>query len=120
MDCLFCKIADGSVAAKIVYEDEYAVAFDDINAQAPQHKIIIPKKHIATLNDTLIGEKNELAENQKLLGHLMMVAAKLAKTFAIAETGYRLVMNCNQNGGQSVYHIHVHLLGERLMSWPPG
>lgn len=113
MDCLFCKIASGNIPAKLVYEDDWVVAFDDINPQAPQHKIIIPRKHITTLNETLEEDKN-------LLGHMVQSAMKLANQLNIADDGYRLVMNCNTNGGQTVFHIHMHLLGGRQMTWPPG
>lgn len=112
-DCLFCKIASGAIPAKIAYQDDQVVAFDDINPQAPYHKVIIPRKHIATLNDA-----ND--EDQPLLGHMAKTAANLAKTLNIAESGYRVVMNCNKGAGQTVFHIHFHLLGGRQMTWPPG
>jgi histidine triad (HIT) family protein len=113
MDCIFCKIINGEIPAKLLYQDERVVAFDDINPQAPQHKIIIPRKHLPTLND-LHQEDSELA------GHMMHVAAKLAKELGIAEDGYRVVANCNANAGQTVFHIHYHLLGGRRLAWPPG
>lgn len=113
MDCLFCKIASGEVPANIIYQDDTVVAFDDIGPQAPQHKIIIPRKHIATLND--ISNADTL-----LMGHLMQTAVSLAKSLDMAEQGYRVVMNCNSGGGQTVFHIHMHLLGGRQMVWPPG
>lgn len=113
MDCLFCKIAKGEIPAKVIYEDDQVMAFDDINPQAPHHKIFITKKHIATLNDLQDGD-------DKLVGHMVHAATKLAKELNIAEDGYRVVMNCNSHGGQSVYHIHLHLLGGRRLSWPPG
>lgn len=113
MDCIFCKIVSGKLPAKIVYRNDHVVAFDDINPQAPQHKIIIPHKHIATLNDLK-------AEDNALISHMMQSAAMLAKQLGIAEEGYRLVMNCNPGAGQTVFHIHVHLLGGRAMHWPPG
>ncbi len=113
MDCLFCKIANGEIPANIIYRDDLIVAFDDINPQAPQHKIIIPQKHIATLND-IHGEDNEL------IGHMVYCGTQIAKQLNIAKDGYRLVMNCNANGGQTVFHIHAHLLGGRHMEWPPG
>ncbi len=113
MDCLFCKIVDKSIPAKVVYEDEHIVAFDDIYPQAPQHKIIVPKKHIATIN--------EMTEDDKLLiGHMMHTATQLAQRLNLQQDGYRLVMNCNEKGGQTVFHIHLHLLGGRQMTWPPG
>ena len=113
MDCLFCKIASGEIPANIVYRDDLIVAFDDINPQAPQHKILIPQKHVATFND-LHDEDGELA------GHMVQSAVMLAKQLNIAEEGYRIVMNCNAGAGQSVFHIHLHLLGGRKLSWPPG
>lgn len=113
MDCLFCKIASGSIPATIIYQDDKVVAFDDINPQAIQHKIIIPRKHIATLNDLQ-------DEDNTLIGDMVQTATALAKKLAIAEQGYRLVMNCNAGGGQTVFHIHLHLLGGRHMTWPPG
>ena len=113
MDCLFCKIADGAIPAKIIYRDDQVIAFDDINPQAPQHKLIIPLKHIATINDLS-------PEDNHLIGHMLQTAKKLAKELNIADEGYRLVMNCNAGAGQTVFHIHAHLLGGRLMMWPPG
>jgi len=112
-DCLFCNIASGAIPANIIHQDDAVVAFDDINPQAPQHKIIIPRKHIATLND-LHDEDNNL------IGHMVRSAIKLANELHIADQGYRLVTNCNANGGQTVFHIHIHLLGGRHMTWPPG
>lgn len=112
-DCLFCKIISGEIPAKLVYEDEKVIAFDDIYPRAPIHKLIIPRKHIATLNDL---EPADL----ELAGSLMVTAQQLAKELAIAEQGYRVVMNCNAAAGQAVYHIHLHLLGGRDLSWPPG
>ncbi len=112
-DCLFCKIAKGEIPAKILHQDDRIVAFDDINPQALYHKIIIPRKHIATVNDLH-------AEDADLVGQMVLSAANLAKELNIAEPGYRLVMNCNPGGGQTVYHIHIHLLGGRQMAWPPG
>lgn len=112
-DCLFCKIAGGEIPAKMVYHDDQIVAFDDINPQAPIHKILIPRKHINTLNELH-------ADDSKLIGHLTLTAAKLAKELGVAEEGYRLVLNCNANGGQTVFHIHAHLIGGRRMAWPPG
>ncbi len=113
MDCLFCKIASGEIPAKLVYSDDLVVAFDDINPQAPQHKLIIPRKHIATLNDLAV-------EDNALIGHMFQTAKKLAHDLKLADDGYRVVMNCNRGGGQMVYHIHAHLLGGRQMTWPPG
>lgn len=113
MDCLFCKIVSKEIAAKQVYEDEQVVAFHDIAPQAPHHILIIPKKHISTLND--FSEKD-----QSLIGYLVLVARNIAKDLDIHEQGYRVLMNCNQQGGQAVYHAHFHLLGGRQMGWPPG
>ena len=112
-ECLFCKIADKQIPAKIIYEDEDVIAFDDINPQAPQHKIIIPRKHIATLNDLS-------TDDPALIGKMVQSATNLAKELNIADHGFRLVMNCNAGAGQTVFHIHLHLLGGRSMTWPPG
>jgi histidine triad (HIT) family protein len=113
MDCLFCKIIAGEIPAKVIYQDENVVAFDDINPQAPHHKLIIPRKHIATIN-ALEATDNEL------VGHMVQTAKKLAAELKIADEGYRLVFNCNPGAGQTVFHIHAHLLGGRRMMWPPG
>lgn len=112
-DCIFCKIATKEAPAKIIYEDESVVAFDDLHPKAPHHKLIIPRKHIATLND---ADENDA----KLLGHMQLVAKKIAQQIGIAEEGYRVLMNVNRGGGQVVFHIHLHLLGGRPMTWPPG
>ncbi|HET8709917.1 MAG TPA: histidine triad nucleotide-binding protein [Spongiibacteraceae bacterium] len=112
-DCLFCKIAAKQIPAKIVLEDDHIVAFRDISPQAPSHILIIPRQHISTVNDAQI-------EHAALIGHMMLSASRLAEAEGIAQSGYRLVMNCNNDGGQTVYHIHLHLLGGRGMRWPPG
>ncbi len=112
-DCIFCKIIKQEIPSNIVYEDEHVLAFPDISPKAPIHYLIIPKKHIATLND-LTDEETFLA------GHLLQVAKKLALKMEIAEPGYRVSINCNEGGGQLIYHIHLHLLGGRPMHWPPG
>lgn len=112
-DCLFCKMVNGDIQADSVYEDEEVLAFNDINPRAPTHILIIPKEHIATLND---AEDSDA----RLLGKLSRVAAIIAARSGFAEEGYRVVMNCNQAGGQAVYHIHLHLLAGRQMNWPPG
>ena len=112
-DCIFCKIANHEVNARIVFENERVVAFHDLFPAAPTHLLIIPKKHFATLNDVPASEAS-------LLGELMTTATALANEYGFAEEGYRVVMNCNQDGGQSVYHIHLHLLAGRRLSWPPG
>jgi histidine triad (HIT) family protein len=112
-ECIFCRIAGGSQPARIVYEDETAVAFEDSAPQAPVHVLVIPRKHIATAL--------ELAEeDEAMVGHLFRIAGRVARQRGIAERGYRLVMNCNPESGQAVYHIHLHLLGGRRMHWPPG
>lgn len=113
MDCLFCKIATGEIPAKIIYQDDHIIAFDDISPKAQHHKVIIPRKHIATLN-------NLQEEDTNLMGRMIQSAVALAKELKIAEAGYRLVINCNEGGGQTVFHIHLHLLGGRQMTWPPG
>ena len=113
MDCLFCKIIQGEIPAKITYRDDRVIAFEDINPQAPHHVLIIPQKHIHTLND-LHTDDNEL------VGHMIHTSAMLAKQFNITEGGYRIVMNCNADAGQTVFHIHLHLLGGRKLQWPPG
>lgn len=113
MDCLFCKIIKGEIPATIIYQDELVIAFNDINPQAPEHKLIIPRKHIATLNDLS-------TEDNALIGHIANTAKQLASTLGIADQGYRLLFNCNAGAGQTVFHIHAHLLGGRQMMWPPG
>ncbi len=110
-DCLFCKIIEGDIPAKKIYEDDDVFAFHDIGAQAPHHFLVIPKKHIATLNDT---------DDTTLIGKLILTASKITKDLGFAEDGYRVVMNCNEQGGQTVYHIHLHCLGGRNLAWPPG
>lgn len=112
-DCLFCKIAGGDIAAEIVHEDPYAVAFEDINPQAPLHVLVIPRRHIATLN-----ELN--ADDESLVGHLVAVARDIARERGVDGSGYRVVFNCNADGGQTVFHIHLHLLAGRNLAWPPG
>lgn len=112
-DCIFCKIVQGELNAQIIYQDEQAIAFDDLHPKAPTHKLIVPRRHIATLND--LQEKDTL-----LMGHLIQTAKHLANQLGIAENGYRLVVNCNEGAGQAVFHIHFHLLGGRAMTWPPG
>lgn len=111
--CIFCNIADKTTNTALVYEDDVTVAFNDLHPQAPVHQLIIPKKHIATINDVAV-------DDEMLIGRLYRVAAKLAKINHLAENGYRVVMNCNQHGGQAVYHIHLHLLGGKQLHWPPG
>lgn len=113
MDCLFCKIINGDIPADIVYQDDDVLGFRDVNPQAPQHLLFIPKKHIATVND--LEEQDAV-----LVGKLYLAAKKVAKDNAFAEQGYRLVMNCNEGAGQTVFHIHLHMLAERSFNWPPG
>ena len=109
--CLFCKMVAGEIKADVIIEDDAVLAFRDINPQAPVHLLIIPKVHIATLNDL---------NDTLLAGRLLQTAIKLAKQEGLAEDGYRTVFNCNRNGGQEVYHLHLHVLGGRQMIWPPG
>jgi histidine triad (HIT) family protein len=113
MGCLFCEIIEKKRPAKIVYEDAQVMAFDDIHPQSPVHTLIIPKKHIATNLDLQ-------EEDLGLVGHLFQIANRIASEKGIAENGFRLVMNCNRDSGQTVFHVHLHLLGGRLMHWPPG
>lgn len=112
MECIFCKIVAGKSPANIIYQDDSVIAFDDLYPKAPQHKLIIPRKHIATLNDLT-------EEDSGLIDHMIFVAKKLAAELQIAENGYRVVINCNADGGQVVYHLHLHLMGGRSMHWPP-
>jgi histidine triad (HIT) family protein len=110
-DCIFCKMVAGDIQPDVVFEDENVLAFRDIKPQAPVHILIIPKRHVATLNDL---------DDALLAGNILQTAAKLAAQEGIAEAGYRTVFNCNRQGGQDVYHLHLHLLGGRQMIWPPG
>lgn len=112
-DCLFCKIVEKKIPADIVYESENIIAFKDIEPKAPIHCLIIPKKHISTIND-IDGS------NSNIIGLMYEAAAQLARTLNVDKDGYRVVMNCNSNGGQTVYHIHLHFLAGRQLSWPPG
>ncbi len=111
-DCLFCKVITGEIPAKRVYEDEHTLAFEDINPQAPTHVLIIPKKHVR-------GLKEAEAEDAELIGRLHLAAAEIGRQREI-EDGYRTVLNVGPKSGQSVFHIHVHLIGGRDMKWPPG
>ncbi|HET8555455.1 MAG TPA: histidine triad nucleotide-binding protein [Rhodanobacteraceae bacterium] len=110
---IFAKIIRGEIPADIVYEDEHVVAFADVNPQAPTHVLFIPREPIPTLNDAT-------PEQAELLGRLLLAAAAYARKQGLAEKGYRVVVNCNEDGGQTVYHLHLHLLGGRPMLWPPG
>ena len=112
-DCLFCKIRDGDIKGDIVYQDDDVLAFNDVNPQAPVHVLIIPKKHISTVNEIEAGD-------EIIMGKLFSVAKLIASQRGISDDGYRLVVNCNEKAGQTVFHIHMHLLGGRNMSWPPG
>lgn len=113
MQCIFCDIAAGKQRAKIVYEDDRAVAFHDIDPKAPTHILIIPRKHID-------GPLSVDDSNETIIGHLLTVAAEVARQIGIADSGYRLVVNQGQDGGQSVFHLHFHLLAGRRLVWPPG
>ncbi len=110
-DCLFCKMVAGDIQPDVVFEDDKVLAFKDINAQAPVHVLIIPKQHVATLNDL---------DDIQLGGHMLLTAANIANQEGLSENGYRTVLNCNKHGGQEVFHLHMHLLGGRQMTWPPG
>jgi histidine triad (HIT) family protein len=112
-DCLFCKILAGEIPADIIFESDDAIAFRDINPQAPTHVLIIPRRHVATINDLEAGD-------ELLVGNLFLVARKIAADEGIADAGYRVAMNCNEAAGQTVFHLHLHLLGGRQLGWPPG
>ncbi|UCE76141.1 MAG: histidine triad nucleotide-binding protein [Gammaproteobacteria bacterium] len=112
-DCLFCKMVSGEIAPDKVFEDDDVLAFRDISPQAPTHVLVVPKRHVATLNE-LDGE------SAGLVGKMVLAAAEVARREGFAEQGYRTIMNCNADGGQTVFHIHLHLLGGRVMGWPPG
>jgi histidine triad (HIT) family protein len=112
-DCIFCRIAAGEIPADLVYEDDLVVGFRDLNPQAPTHVLLIPRKHIASINELQ-------PEDEAIIGRLYAAAAKVAAQEGFAESGYRTVINCNDDGGQTVFHVHLHLLGGRRMSWPPG
>lgn len=112
-DCLFCKIVEKKIPAKVVYEDDQSVAFDDINPQAPVHTLVIPKRHVASVQD--LGEAD-----QGLLGRLLFTCTKVAKDKGLSVPGFRIVANTGRDGGQTVFHLHFHVLGGRHMTWPPG
>ena len=112
-DCLFCKISAGDVPADLVYESDEAIAFRDISPRAPTHVLIIPRQHIETIND--LGPVDAA-----LVGNLFLVAQQIAKDEGISDNGYRVVMNCNADAGQTVFHLHLHMLGGRQLNWPPG
>lgn len=112
-DCLFCKMVRGEIKPVMLMETDDLIAFRDINPQAPVHVLVVPRKHISTLNDLT-------PDDAQLVGNLVLTARDIAKQEGIAESGYRVVMNCNKGAGQTVFHIHLHLLGGRVMTWPPG
>jgi len=112
-DCLFCKMLSGEIKADVIYENDDVFAFRDISPQAPVHFLVIPKKHISTINDLEEVDAN-------VIGQLFLATKQIAKQLGIDDDGYRTVMNCNAGAGQSVFHIHLHVLGGRGMSWPPG
>lgn len=112
-DCLFCRIIAGEINSKMVHQDDRLVAFEDINPQAPHHTLICPRVHMSTLNDVT-------ARDEPLMGHVVRVAAELARQMGDAEEGYRLVANTQRGAGQSVFHVHFHLMGGRTFGWPPG
>lgn len=111
--CIFCRIIARELPGQIVFEDDKVVAFKDINPMAPVHVLVVPRKHIASLREAEVSDG-------ALLGHMQLVAARLAEELGIAEKGFRLVLNCGEEGGQMVWHLHLHLLGGRAMQWPPG
>ncbi len=110
-DCLFCRIIRREIPAAIVAEDEHAVAFRDIGPQAPTHVLVVPRQHVSTL---------DAVEDPQLIGNLMLLAAQVARAEGIVDAGYRTVINTNSGAGQTVFHLHVHVLGGRRLSWPPG
>ncbi|HET9554602.1 MAG TPA: histidine triad nucleotide-binding protein [Anaeromyxobacteraceae bacterium] len=112
-DCLFCKIVEGKIPAKIVHQDADSVAFEDINPQAPLHVLVVPRRHVPTMNDLH-------AEHDEVVGKLFRVAASIAKERGFSESGWRAVMNANADAGQTVFHVHLHVLGGRQFGWPPG
>lgn len=113
MNCVFCNIANGTIKANVVYSDEHVVAFRDLSPQAPHHVLVIPRRHVATVNDF---SNDDVA----LIGRLVLAAQQVARDLGVDENGYRLVMNCNRDAGQTVFHTHLHLLAGRGFDWPPG
>lgn len=113
MSCIFCKIANGEIPSKKIYEDDKVLAFHDISPEAPVHFLVIPKEHIQSVND--LTEKNS-----DIISHIFLVINKLVRELNINETGYRIVNNCGKDGGQTVDHMHFHVLGQRDLKWPPG
>ena len=112
-DCIFCKIAVGEIPSQKVFEDDLCVAFNDLNTQAPTHILIIPREHLDSLENASNGDR-------EMLGHLLLTAAEIARDKGYADDGYRIVINTNADGGQTVFHLHVHVLGGRRLTWPPG
>ncbi|NNF00842.1 MAG: histidine triad nucleotide-binding protein [Pyrinomonadaceae bacterium] len=112
-NCIFCKIISGEIPSELIYKDDVCVAFNDISPQAPTHILVIPREHFASLNEAKDGHK-------EILGHLMLKTAAIAEEKGIADQGYRVVINTNENGGQTVFHLHIHLLGGRQFIFPPG
>lgn len=112
-DCLFCRVAAKTIPAKVLHEDDHTLAFDDIHPQAPVHTLVIPKRHVASIQD--LGESD-----QALLAQLLLTCTKVAKDKGLADSGFRLVANTGRHGGQTVFHLHFHVLGGRHMAWPPG
>ena len=112
-DCLFCKIVSGQIPATLIYQDDRVVAFKDINPQAPMHLLVIPRRHIASLNELS-------ADDDGLVGEMVRRGAALAREHGHSDRGFRTVVNCNADAGQTVFHIHLHVLGGRSMTWPPG
>jgi histidine triad (HIT) family protein len=112
-DCIFCKIVQGEIPAGKVYEDDLVLAFKDINPAAPTHVLIIPKEHIPSINEVTPAQ-------QELMGHILVVAARIAREAGLVGAGCRIVNNCGADGGQTVFHLHFHLLGGRSLQWPPG
>lgn len=113
MSCLFCRIIAGEIPGKFLYQDDRLVVLQDVNPQAPLHALVIPRQHVASLNDLS-------AENDGLVGEMIRRAAQVAREHGVADSGYRTVFNCNREAGQTVFHIHLHVLGGRPMAWPPG
>ena len=113
MSCLFCRILSGEIPGKVLYQDDRLVVLQDINPQAPLHALVIPRRHVATLNDLS-------PEDDGLIGEMLRRAAIVAREHGVADSGYRAVFNCNREAGQTVFHIHLHVLGGRPMAWPPG
>lgn len=112
-NCIFCKIITGEIPSEIVYEDDVCIAFNDLSPQAPTHILVVPREHIASLDKA----RNK---DQETLGYLLLIAAEIARDEGFAEDGYRVVINTNENGGQTVFHLHIHLLGGRQFIFPPG